>query len=154
MVEMKKGGNMTTKQVDEQIAALKEKIHGWEQEKQSKQRHVDALAKQRDGLRSASLRNKDPQATAALQDARAAMSVAMLELDDLAAEIDKASAEVDELLQARKEAAQRECWEKFRLEAKTAEKQAQELEKNNLVTQYPTAQITFFRGQTDGAFVN
>ena len=121
---------MTTKQCDEQTAALREKIHAWEHEKQSKQRHMDALAKKRDSLRSASLRNKDPKATAALQDARAAMSVAMLELDDLSAEIAKASTEIEELLNARIEAARQECWDKFRVEAKAAEKQAQELERH------------------------
>jgi hypothetical protein len=120
---------MTTKQCDEQIAALKQKIHAWQHEKQLKQQHADALMKKRDSLRSASLRNNDPKATAALQDARAAMSVAMLELDDLGAEISAASTEVDELLVTREAVARDESWTKFLAESKKATAEGAQIER-------------------------
>jgi hypothetical protein len=120
---------MTTKQCDEQIAALKEKIHAWQHEKQLKQQHVDSLIKNRDSLRSASLRNNDPKATTALHDARAALSISMLELDDLGAEISAASTEVDNLLLTREAVARDESWIKFLAESKKATAEAAQIER-------------------------
>jgi chromosome segregation ATPase len=121
---------MTKKQIEAKIAALKASIAGWMDKKAEHQNSQSELDAQVAALRSRSNRDHDEDAGRELEALRTFVDFTRQETRDLADEIAAAQQEITELEAQREAAARDELWELFREECKAAIVESKEIEKH------------------------